>query len=77
LDRLPWSRWHWLIVIGLGTVWILGDTVLAFSLGAALMLAAGLVAAFLGVNAERRKLEDVATPLSAESAAREPSLAQR
>ena len=23
LDRLPWSRWHWTIVIGLGTVWIL------------------------------------------------------
>ncbi|QWF23839.1 MFS transporter [Nocardioides sp. LMS-CY] len=23
LDRLPWVRWHWLIVIGLGTVWIL------------------------------------------------------
>ncbi|HEX4832015.1 MAG TPA: MFS transporter [Trebonia sp.] len=23
LDRLPWSRWHWVIVIGLGTVWIL------------------------------------------------------
>src|SRR3954451_10981892 len=23
LDRLPWSKWHWLIVIGLGTVWIL------------------------------------------------------
>src|SRR6476646_2758767 len=23
LDRLGWSRWHWLIVIGLGTVWIL------------------------------------------------------
>lgn len=23
LDRLPWSRWHWLIVVGLGTVWIL------------------------------------------------------
>ena len=22
LDRLPWSRWHWMIVIGLGTVWI-------------------------------------------------------
>jgi MFS family permease len=21
--RLPWSRWHWLVVIGLGTVWIL------------------------------------------------------
>src|SRR6201989_1376 len=23
LDRLPCARWHWLIVIGLGTVWIL------------------------------------------------------
>ncbi|HKD99127.1 MAG TPA: MFS transporter [Micromonosporaceae bacterium] len=23
LDRLPWCRWHWMIVIGLGTVWIL------------------------------------------------------
>ncbi|MED7948979.1 MFS transporter [Streptomyces sp. BE303] len=23
LDRLPWCRWHWRIVIGLGTVWIL------------------------------------------------------
>ena len=22
MDRLPW-RWHWLVVIGLGTVWIL------------------------------------------------------
>ncbi len=23
MDRLPWVRWHWMIVIGLGTVWIL------------------------------------------------------
>ena len=23
LDRLAWSRFHWRIVIGLGTVWIL------------------------------------------------------
>jgi MFS family permease len=23
LDRLPWSRWHWMIVVGLGTVWVL------------------------------------------------------
>jgi hypothetical protein len=23
LDRLPWSRSHWMIIIGLGTVWIL------------------------------------------------------
>jgi hypothetical protein len=24
LDRLPWSRWHWMVVIGLGTVCFLG-----------------------------------------------------
>ncbi|CAA9338521.1 MAG: Uncharacterized MFS-type transporter Saci_1521 [uncultured Nocardioidaceae bacterium] len=23
MDRLPWARFHWLVVIGLGTVWIL------------------------------------------------------
>jgi MFS family permease len=23
LDRLPWARWHWVVVLGLGTVWIL------------------------------------------------------
>jgi len=23
MDRLPWARWHWIIVIGLGTVWVL------------------------------------------------------
>jgi MFS family permease len=23
MDRLPWARWHWMVVIGLGTVWIL------------------------------------------------------
>jgi MFS family permease len=23
LDRLPWARFHWMVVIGLGTVWIL------------------------------------------------------
>ncbi len=23
MDRLPWVRWHWMIVVGLGTVWIL------------------------------------------------------
>ncbi|MFF9122999.1 MFS transporter [Streptomyces sp. NPDC014889] len=42
-----------------------GDTVLAFQVGAALMCAAGLVAAFLAVRAERRSLEDIATPLTA------------
>ncbi|MEU1475937.1 MFS transporter [Streptomyces sp. NPDC005760] len=42
-----------------------GDTVLAFQIGAGLMCAAGLVAWFLAVRAERRSLEDIATPLTA------------
>lgn len=44
---------------------VVSDTVLAFQLGAGLMCAAGVVAAVLAVNAERRSLEDVALPLSA------------
>jgi hypothetical protein len=23
LDRLPWSRWHWLVIVALGITWIL------------------------------------------------------
>jgi hypothetical protein len=23
MDRLPWARWHWMVVLGLGTVWVL------------------------------------------------------
>ncbi|MFC8242341.1 MFS transporter [Streptomyces chartreusis] len=42
-----------------------GDTVLAFQIGAALMCMAGLVAAFSAVRAERRSLEDIARPLTA------------
>ena len=161
LDRLPWSRWHWMIVIGLGTVWVLdglevtivgnisghlakpgsgihitqaqatgpgatmyvagawagaafgassayltvsevfpmetrapaiscfyavgtlaggvsgpllfsslvstgkvADTVVAFSVGAALMIVAGITEMFLGVKAEQRSLEEIAVPLS-------------
>jgi MFS family permease len=35
LDRLPWSRWHWLIVAALGATWILDglEVTLAGSLG--------------------------------------------
>ncbi|NJP47416.1 MFS transporter [Actinacidiphila epipremni] len=43
---------------------VVSDTVTAFVIGASLMCAAGLVAAFLAINAERRSLEDIATPLS-------------
>ncbi|HEX2265489.1 MAG TPA: MFS transporter, partial [Solirubrobacterales bacterium] len=42
-----------------------GDTVLAFQIGATLMCLAGLAAAILAVRAERRSLEDIATPLTA------------
>jgi MFS family permease len=41
------------------------DTTLAFSVGAALMVVAGVVECALGVRAERRSLESIATPLSA------------
>jgi MFS family permease len=40
------------------------DTVLAFCIGAGLMVAAGIIAIFTAVNAERRSLEDIATPLT-------------
>ena len=35
LDRMPWSRWHWLIVFSLGATWILDglEVTLAGSLG--------------------------------------------
>ncbi|WP_030868711.1 MFS transporter [Streptomyces sp. NRRL S-37] len=47
---------------------VVGDTVLAFQIGAGLMCAAGLVAVFLAVKAEGRSLEDIAAPLSAAGA---------
>lgn len=43
---------------------VVGDTTPAFSIGAALECAAGLVAVFLAVKAEGRSLEDIASPLS-------------
>jgi len=38
LDRLPWSRWHWVIVIGLGITWILDglEVTMVGSIGARL-----------------------------------------
>nr|WP_296068761.1 MFS transporter [uncultured Actinoplanes sp.] len=49
-------------LVGSGKV---GDTVLAFAIGAILMIAAGAVEAVLGVRAEQKSLEDLATPLTA------------
>ena len=44
------------------------DTVVAFCVGAALMIIAGIVEIFLGVKAERKSLEDIAQPLTAADA---------
>jgi MFS family permease len=48
MDRLPWSRWHWLVVIGLGTVWILD----------------GLEVTIVGAMSEALKPEDTGLGLS-------------
>jgi MFS family permease len=55
LDRLPWSRWHWLIVIGLGITWLLDglEVTLAGSLAGMLQNRAslGLTEAQIGSSA--------------------------
>ena len=55
LDRLPWSRWHWLVVIALGITWVLDglEVTLAGSLGAVLTRhdALGLSDAQVGASA--------------------------
>jgi MFS family permease len=48
MDRLPWSRFHWLVVIGLGTVWILD----------------GLEVTIVGSMSEALKPEDTGLGLS-------------
>jgi len=55
LDRMPWSRWHWLIVFALGATWILDglEVTLAGSLGGILTHreALGLTDAQVGASA--------------------------
>lgn len=55
LDRLPWSRWHWLVVTALGATWILDglEVTLAGSLGGILTHgeALGLTDAEVGASA--------------------------
>jgi MFS family permease len=51
------------------------DTVLAFSIGATLMILAGIVEIFLGVKAERQSLEEIAQPLTTADASRAPQAA--
>ena len=61
-------------LIGTGKV---GDTAVAFVIGAVLMVLAGVVAAFLGINAEQKSLEEIAEPLSAEDASGRGSTSPR
>jgi len=68
LDRLPWSRFHGLVVIGLGTVWILDGIAVGYFIGAALRIIGGIVTIFLGIHAEGESLEGSGTPLTAEDA---------
>jgi MFS family permease len=49
-----------------------GEILLGYTLGGALMVAAGIVEAILGVASERRPLEEVALPLSAVAAPSHP-----
>ena len=48
MDRLPWARWHWMVVIGLGAVWILD----------------GLEVTIVGSMSEALKPEDTGLGLS-------------
>ena len=50
-------------LIGTGTS--RGPLTIGYYIGAAIMIAGGVIAWFFGVNAERQSLEDIATPLSA------------
>src|SRR6266496_4333892 len=55
LDRMPWSRWHWLIVVSLGATWILDglEVTLAGALGGILTRpeTLGLTPARVGASA--------------------------
>src|SRR5947209_10191023 len=53
LDRLPWSRWHWLIVTGLGITWVLDglEVTLAGTIGGVLKGALHMTDAQVGQSA--------------------------
>lgn len=56
LDRLPWSRFHTVVVAALTGCW---SCIFFF------VSAVAIVELLIGVKAERRSLEDVARPISA------------
>jgi MFS family permease len=44
LDRLPWARWHWIVIVGLGITWILDglEVTIVGTIGPTLTSKAGL-----------------------------------
>jgi MFS family permease len=53
LDRLPWCRWHWLVVVGLGVTWILDglEVTLAGAVGGVLKQSLHMSDAQVGASA--------------------------
>ena len=53
LDRLPWSRWHWLVVTALGVTWVLDglEVTLAGTIGGVLKTALRMTDAQVGESA--------------------------
>lgn len=53
LDRLPWSRWHWLVVTGLGITWVLDglEVTLAGAVGGVLKQSLQMSDAQVGASA--------------------------
>src|ERR1700760_3850507 len=53
LDRLPWCRWHWLVVTGLGITWILDglEVTLAGAVGGVLKQSLRMSDAQVGLSA--------------------------
>jgi MFS family permease len=53
LDRLPWSRWHWLVVTALGVTWVLDglEVTLAGTIGGVLKTALRMSDAQVGESA--------------------------
>jgi MFS family permease len=53
LDRLPWSRWHWLVITGLGITWVLDglEVTLAGAVGGVLKQSLHMSDAQVGASA--------------------------
>ena len=53
LDRLPWSKWHWRVVIGLGVTWVLDglEVTLAGAIGAVLTKSLHMSDTQVGISA--------------------------